>query len=72
MKGWLKETYEGGKVKNKLIDAQPTKIQEGYNTTLNKYRLKQFKKAMTDTIIGRYESIVKCNNSRCNACSNLS
>ena len=71
LKGWLKETYEGGKVKNKLIDAQPTKIQEGYNTTLNKYRLKQFKKAMTDTIIGSYESMVKCNNSRCNACSKL-
>ena len=67
LRGWLKENYEDTQGKNKLIDAQPTIIQEGYNTSLNKYRLKQFKKAVTDTIIGRYESNIKCKNSRCNA-----
>ena len=54
---------------NKLLYAKPTTVQKSGNNSLNKYRLKEFKKAFLDITIDKYESKVNCNNPKCSACS---
>ena len=66
-KNWLKEKPEVKK--KKPINAPPQFVPQGKNNVLNKFRLKGFKKSLTDTLVYKYSENVTCNNNYCRDCS---
>ena len=64
LKGWLKQSPSFPGIKNK----GPTRVLEGNNMSLNKYRLKGVKDAYLQTITSNYKSQGKCKSNRCREC----
>ena len=67
LKGWLKEYPENYSVKSKIF-LQPSKVNFD-NYSVNIFRLKSFKKALTDHFIYNYSSTVSCKNKYCTDCT---
>ena len=65
-RNWLKEKPI---VRKKLINAPPSLVPQGFNFSLNNFRLKGFKKSTLDSLVYRYSEKVNCNNSYCRDCA---
>ena len=66
-RNWLKEVPENKSKKKSNI--HPYKIPDCNNRDLNKFRLKGFKKSLSDTFIDGYKQVVGCNNKFCKDCT---